>query len=98
VAFSILLAGLLSGAGVLISFRSASVQEATQTLTAIFLMPPMILGFILMAFTEQLRDILANVKAEHILLIVLAVLITANVALHAAVLSRFKRSRLILLD
>jgi ABC-2 type transport system permease protein len=98
VALSILLAGLLSGAGVLISFRSASVQEATQTLTAIFLMPPMILGFVLMAFTEQLRDVLANVKAEHIVLIVLAILIAANMALHAAVLSRFKRSRLTLLD
>lgn len=98
VGLSILIAGLLSGAGVLISFRSSTVQEATQTLTAIFLMPPMLLGFVLMAFSDQLRDILTNVKAEHILLILMAILFIANLALHAAVLSRFKRSRLILLD
>jgi len=48
-AFSLLVALLTAGAGVLFSLRAATAQEAQQTLMAVLLIPPMILQFALFA-------------------------------------------------
>jgi ABC-2 type transport system permease protein len=93
---SFLLATLCAGAGVLISLRSETVQEATQTLTAVFLIPPMLLRFVLLIFVDQLRGFVGALNATQILLIVLAVLAVADLAILTAAMARFKRARLIL--
>ncbi len=53
---SLLLAVTVSGAGVLISLRSSTVQEAQQILMSAFMIPPMVLGFIAMAFHDQIGE------------------------------------------
>jgi ABC-2 type transport system permease protein len=95
-ALSLLLATLAAGAGVLISLRAATVQEATQTLTAVFLIPPMLLGVVLVSLREQVADLLEGLSGEQILLVVLVVLVVADLAVFWTVLARFQRSRLYL--
>lgn len=96
VTLSFLLATLMASAGVIVSMRSATVQEAAQTLMAIFLVPVMIVQVGLALFLRDIIDYAKTLDGEMLLLIVLAVLIALNVAVGAIALARFQRSRLIL--
>ncbi len=91
---SFLLATLAAGVGVLISLRSATVQEATQTLTAVFLIPPMLLTMTLLMFHEQV-DVFGRLSGEQALLIVVAALLVTNIAVFVTAMARFQRSRLV---
>lgn len=93
---SFLMATLAAGAGVLVSLRAATVQEAAQTLAAIFLVPPMLFNVVLLLFVDRLRDLVGGLKGEHILLFIAIVLGVIDAAVYAATLLRFQRSRLIL--
>jgi len=93
---SFLLATLAAGAGVLISLRSETVQEAMQTLTAVLLLPPMLLGFVLQMFRDQVRGLFGALDGNQVLLIVLAVLAMIDLGVFSAVIARFQRARLIL--
>jgi ABC-2 type transport system permease protein len=55
---SFLMATLFASAGVLISMRSETAQQAAQILMAIFLVPIMLLQVIAMLFRNQLNDLL----------------------------------------
>jgi ABC-2 type transport system permease protein len=92
--FSLLMAILTSGAGVLISMRAKTAQEASQLLISILLMPPMIFG---LGATMLIRrsNILETVDGSLILLAIAAVLLVATVALVWAAMRRFQRSRLV---
>lgn len=92
---SILMATLVAGAGVLVSQRSETVQQAAQLLMMIFLVPLIILQAASMLF---LRDIIAyfeNVDGVQLLLISVAVLLVIDVVVNFAAVMRFQRSRLI---
>lgn len=93
-ALSLLISTLCASTGVLVSLRSETVQEATQTLMAIFLVPPMILQMILFMFIDQLRDPLKNLNGEQVLLIVLVALAVIDLGVSALAVARFRRSRL----
>jgi ABC-2 type transport system permease protein len=93
---SFLLATLAAGVGVLISLRSATVQEAAQALTAIFLVPPMLLTIVLLMFNEQLGDAFGTLSGEQILLTVLTALTIADLVTYGAAMVRFRRARLIM--
>jgi len=93
---SFLLATLAAGAGVLISLRSETVQEAMQTLTAVLLLPPMLLGFVLQMFRDQVRGLFGALDGNQVLLIVLAVLAMIDLGVFSAAMARFQRARLIL--
>jgi ABC-2 type transport system permease protein len=95
-ALSLLLAALATGAGILISLRSNTVQEAQQTLAAVLLFPPMVLGMILMALQDQVRELVGAFKGEQIVLIVIVVLAVIDVVIFVAVMTRFQRSRMYL--
>ena len=84
---SFLLATLAAGAGVIISLRSATVQEATQTLTAIFLLPPMLMGFVLMMLRDRLREIIGSLNGTEVLIIVVAVLVVLDLVMFAAAMA-----------
>jgi len=94
-ASSFLLATLTAGVGVLISLRSATVQEATQTLMALFLLSPMLLGMLLFAFSDQVGAFFRSLDAAQILFVGCAVLAALDGAVLAAAMARFQRSRLI---
>lgn len=92
--FSLLMATMTTGAGVLISMRSKTAQEASQLLISLLLMPPVMLG---LAGTMLLRqgNFLENVDGALILLIAAAVLLVATGVLLWAAMRRFQRSRLV---
>ena len=93
---SLLLAITVSGAGVLISLRSSTVQEAQQILMSAFMIPPMILGFIFLAIHDRLGEPPSWLDFTGVILIVVAVLTVLAVTLTAAAIARFQRARLIL--
>lgn len=93
---SLLLAITVSGAGVLISLRSSTVQEAQQILMSAFMIPPMILGFIFLAIHDRLGEPPSWLDFTSVILIVVAVLTVLAVTLTAAAIARFQRARLIL--
>ena len=93
---SFLLATLATGAGILISLRSKTVQEAMQTLTAVLLLPPMLLGMLMTLLRDRVQEIIGALKGEQILLIVVAILAVIDVVVFVAVMTRFQRSRMYL--
>jgi ABC-2 type transport system permease protein len=95
-ALSFIMATLSASAGVLVSLRSETVQQATQTLVAIFLVPPMILQLVLFVFVDQLRETLKNLDGEVVLLIMVVILAVIDVVVFAAAMTRFQRSRMYL--
>ena len=91
-----LLVALLTGtAGVLISLRSATAQGASQALISMLLLPPMILGFVLMMFREQVRLVLERLNFAETVGVVLGVIGLLDIILLAIAVTRFRRSRLI---
>jgi len=95
-ALSFLLATLATGAGILISLRSKTVQEAQQTLTVVLIFPPMVLGMIMTALQDRVRELVGAFKGEQILLIVVAILAVIDVVVFVAAMTRFQRSRMYL--
>jgi ABC-2 type transport system permease protein len=91
-----LLVALLTGtAGILISLRSATAQGASQALISMFLVPPMILGFVLMLFREQVRLALERLDFMQTLGAVLGIIALLDIVLLSLAVTRFRRSRLI---
>jgi ABC-2 type transport system permease protein len=93
---SFLFATLAAGTGVIVSQRSATIQEAAQKLMAIFLVPVMIVQAVMAVFLRKILDFAENLDGVQVLLIVVAVLVTLNLGVLTAAFTRFKRSRLIL--
>jgi ABC-2 type transport system permease protein len=97
---SFLMATLFASAGVLISMRSQTVQQAAQILMAIFLVPIMLLQVIAMVFRNQLNDLLggslSNLDGTQVLLVVTGILLLLTAGVLAAAVARFRRSRLFL--
>ncbi len=98
VTISLMLALLTAGAGVLISLRAPSVQEAQQTLMSIILLPPVLLSVVLTmvvsSFSDTLGGIIESIDFTQVVLIVDGVLFILSVVLFLAALARFQRSRL----
>ena len=89
-------ATLVASAGVLISLRSSTVQEAQQILMVTMLVPPLILGVIATLLHEQIARALDSLSSTQVILIIGAILALAAVGLLLAAMARFKRARLIL--
>jgi len=94
---SFLMATLFSAAGVLVSMRAETVQQAAQILMSILLVPAMILQVVGLVLTTQSRDLMRQITSfdgQRLLLIVLAILVPLTAAVLAAAVARFRRSRL----
>ena len=96
VVLSLLLATLTASAGVIVSMRSATVQEASQTLMAFFLVPVVVMQVILAFFLRDVIEFAETLNGELLLILVVGVLVVLNLAVGAIALTRFQRSRLIL--
>jgi len=94
-ALSFLMALLTAGAGVFVSLRVATAQEAAQILTFAIIIPPMLLQLVPLLFRDQMQQFLETVNGPQLLLIVLAVLVVLDVAVLLAAVARFQRARLI---
>ena len=96
IVLSLLLAMLTASAGVVVSIRSATVQEASQTLMAFFLVPVVIVQVVLAFFLRDVIEIAETLNGELLLALVVGALVVLNVAVGTIALTRYQRSRLIL--
>jgi ABC-2 type transport system permease protein len=94
---SLLMATTVAGTGVLISLRSATVQQATQVLMMIFLVPLIVVQAASMLFLRQMIEYFESLDAVQLLVITAAVLLVIDIAVNLAALMRFRRSKLILI-
>jgi ABC-2 type transport system permease protein len=93
----LLFSGLMVTLGILISLRSATVQNAQQVLMMIVVIPIFGLQAIIFLFPmEKTREFLGRFNLNQFLLIFLGALLLVDVGLLLTAMSRFKRSRLIL--
>lgn len=94
-ALSFLMALLTAGAGVFVSLKAATAQEAAQILTFAILIPPMLLQVIPLLFRDQMQQFLDTVNGPQLLAIVVAVLVVLDLLVLLAAMARFQRARLI---
>jgi ABC-2 type transport system permease protein len=93
---SLLFASLVAGAGVLISLRSSTSQQATQTLMMFFLLPLVLFQVAAVLFLREMIEYIESLDGEVLLLIIVAVLLVLDIAVNYAAVNRFQRSKLIL--
>lgn len=97
VTLSLLMAGLASGAGILVSLRSSTVRQAQQLLSwvimALVFVPMFGFRFLPAAWREALARSLQG-DLTRLVITVAAVLLVLNVALIAMCMARFQRARL----
>ncbi|MGA9351035.1 MAG: ABC transporter permease subunit [Anaerolineae bacterium] len=100
VGLSLLAAGLVAGAGVLVSLRAATVRQAAQTLSIAIMLLLFVPVFGVQALPVEWKARLAQAvmgaNVVQIVLVAVAVLIVLDLGLLAAAMARFKRARLIL--
>jgi ABC-2 type transport system permease protein len=94
-ALSFLMATLTAGAGVLVSLRAETVQQAAQFLMAMILIPAILAQVVPLLFRDQIEAFIQAVDGPQLLAIVVAVLAVLDVAVMAAAVARFQRSRLV---
>lgn len=95
-AAALVVALLVSSAGILLSLRASTVQEAAQTLGALVFVPPFAVGLILFLLRNQVQDWLAGVSFTQVILGVVGLLLASGLALLFVAMQRFQRNRLIL--
>jgi ABC-2 type transport system permease protein len=98
---SLLVSGFVSGLGIVISLRSATVQAASQSIVVMIFLPLLLLQavvFLLPAFLPKaaVKALLDQLSFTNIMIVVLAVLLAVDFLLLLGAVSRFQRSRLIL--
>jgi ABC-2 type transport system permease protein len=90
-----LISTLAASAGVLISLRAKSVQEAQQLLTTSIFLPPMIAGFVAWGVLGRVAGPPPSIDAGLVVAIGLAVIAALCVILVWLAVRRFRRDRLI---
>jgi len=97
-ALSFLTATIMAGAGVLTSLRAATMQEATQMLLALIIVPAVVVQVAPLLFRSQLTSWLKEVEVNgaQLLAIIVVVMAVIDAALFAAAMARFQRSRMYL--
>ncbi len=99
IGISLLSGGLAAGAGVLVSLRAKSVQQATQVLSiaimALIFIPTFGLQALPAAWQERLWNIVSGWNVTQAVLVAIAVLAVLNSVLIGAAMRRFQRARLI---
>jgi ABC-2 type transport system permease protein len=100
VGLSLLAAGLVAGAGVLVSLRAATVRQAAQMLSIaimlLFFVPVFGVQALPVEWKVRLAQAVMAADVERIVLVAAAVLIVLDLGLLAAAMARFQRARLIL--
>jgi ABC-2 type transport system permease protein len=95
------LATISVGAGILISLKASTVQEAQQLLAAVLLGVPTVLGPVVLLISKarpewSLRNLLGDIGSPRFLVILFCILLVVDLVIYAGVMARFKRSKLIL--
>lgn len=97
--FSILISGLSSCIGVLVSLRAGSVRQAQQVMSAgmlVLFLPFMLIQFIPRQWLRMIDQIITSTSPVQIALLIVAVLVVVEAILILIALRLFQRSKLIL--
>lgn len=86
---------MVTAIGILISLRSETIQEATQTLAGAILVPPIVIGMMLLAFREEFVRLVVAMDGSLPATIVVGSLVVITIALVVAARLRFRRSSLL---
>lgn len=97
ISLSFLMATLVAGAGILISLRAKTVQQAAQSLMTMFLLPLMLLQVVAVLFLREMIDYLTSIDTGLLLLIIVTIFLILDVIVNALAVYRFQRSKLILI-
>jgi ABC-2 type transport system permease protein len=95
-ALSFLAATMMAGAGVLTSLRSETVQEATQKLMVIIMVPAMVLQLVPLLLRDQMVAFIEAADGPTLLLTALVVLAVVDVVVLWVAMARFQRSHMYL--
>lgn len=97
-ALSFLTATIMAGAGVLTSLRSATMQEATQKLVTLIIVPAVVVQMAPLLFRTQLTRWINEVEINGVQLLAIIVVVMAMIdaGLFAAATARFQRARMAL--
>lgn len=93
-ALSFLTSTTIAAAGVLVSQRAETVQQATQVLMAIFLAPLLVLQVVPLLLGDRLGTVIDSVDGPRLLIIVIASLFAIDVLVMTLAVVRFRRSHL----
>jgi len=98
---SLLASGFVSGLGIVISLRSATVQSASQSIMVMLFLPFLLLQavvFLLPVFLPKvtIQAILDQLKFTNIVVVILVILLVVDIVLFLGAIARFQRSKLIL--
>jgi ABC-2 type transport system permease protein len=86
---------LIAGTGVLISTRAATVQEASQILMAIFMIPFVALQMVALLLRDLLTKLLRGLDGRQLLFVILAAVTALAIGMVSVAIIRFRRSRLV---
>jgi ABC-2 type transport system permease protein len=95
-ALSFLMSTIITGTGILVSQRAATVQGAAQVLLLIFMAPFIVLQVLPILLRDQLSHVIETINGPQLLVIVLAVLAAIDAAVLLLAVLSFRRSRLCL--
>ncbi len=95
-----LVGGIMSTVGVLVSLRAATVRQAMQTLTSVFMLLPIVLLFFGRTFAPLewkvwLMEAFASWSPSSLVLAAAAALLVMNFSLFLLAMARFQRSKLV---
>jgi ABC-2 type transport system permease protein len=98
---SLLTSGMVASLGLLVSLRSATVQNASQTIMLLLFLPFLLLqaiAFLLPTFlkAETINALRDRLDFTAIMLVFMGILLVANIGLFWAAIARFQRSKLVL--
>jgi len=97
-ALSFLTATIMAGAGVLTSLRSATMQEASQKLVTLIIVPAVAVQVVPLLFRTQLTRWIREVEVNgtQLLAVIVVAMAVIDAVLLAAAMARFRRARMIL--
>ncbi|MFV1981694.1 MAG: ABC transporter permease subunit [Rhodothermia bacterium] len=92
---SIIASTMVTAIGVLISLKSETVQESTQTLAGAILVPPVLLGMMILVFRDEVVQLIMTVDRPLSAGATVTVLVVVTLGLVGEARRRFKRSGLL---
>ena len=97
-ALSFLAATIMAGAGVLTSLRAVTMQEASQKLITLIIVPAVVVQVVPLLFRAQLTRWIREVEVNgaQLLAVIVVVMAVIDAGLFAAAMARFQRARMVL--
>jgi ABC-2 type transport system permease protein len=91
---SFIMATLTAGAGILVSLRASTVQQATQVLMAMLIVPAVIVQLVPLLFRDRIGQLIEAINGPQLLLAFIVTMAVVDVVLFVLAVASFRRSKL----